>query len=77
MTPLRALIADDHPVFRDGIRALLEATPHTTVVGEATTGEEAVLLAAKVNYHRQRRWLEISHLEGALLPASAGYLDLP
>ncbi len=46
MSALSVLIADDHPVFRDGIRALLEATPGTTVVGEATTGEEAVSLAA-------------------------------
>lgn len=48
MTALSVLIADDHPVFRDGIRALLEATPNTNIVGEATTGEEAVSLAAKL-----------------------------
>src|SRR5215212_10098372 len=47
MSMLRVLIADDHPVFRDGIRTLLEATPNTEVVGEATTGEEAILLATK------------------------------
>ena len=47
MSTLRVLIADDHPVFRDGIRTLLEATPNTEVVGEATTGEEAILLAAQ------------------------------
>jgi DNA-binding NarL/FixJ family response regulator len=48
VNPLRVLIADDHPVFRDGIRALLETTPHTEVVGEAITGEEAVLLATEL-----------------------------
>jgi DNA-binding NarL/FixJ family response regulator len=42
---MRVLIADDHPLFRDGIRALLEATPGTSVAGEATNGEEAVHLA--------------------------------
>lgn len=47
MSTLRVLIADDHPMFRDGIRTLLEATPNTEVVGEATTGEEAILLAAQ------------------------------
>jgi DNA-binding NarL/FixJ family response regulator len=47
MSTLRVLIADDHPVFRDGIRSLLEATPNIEVVGEATTGEEAILLAAQ------------------------------
>lgn len=48
MTPLRVLIADDHPVFRDGIRALLEATAGVLVVGEATTGEEAATLAGQL-----------------------------
>lgn len=46
MSILRILIADDHPVFRDGLRALLEATPDLEVVGEAMTGEEAIQLAA-------------------------------
>jgi DNA-binding NarL/FixJ family response regulator len=46
MEPLRVLIADDHPLFRHGIVALLSATPDTEVVGEASTGEEAVSLAA-------------------------------
>jgi len=45
MSQLCILIADDHPVFRDGIRALLEVTPDIEVAGEATTGEEAVALA--------------------------------
>ena len=47
MAPLRVLIADDHPLFRSGLRALLGAVPDTTVVGEATTGEEAIALAAE------------------------------
>ena len=42
MEPLRVLVADDHPVFRDGLRALLAAAPDLEVVGEAATGEEAV-----------------------------------
>jgi DNA-binding NarL/FixJ family response regulator len=44
--PLLVLIADDHPLFRHGIVALLSATPEMEVVGEASTGEEAVGLAA-------------------------------
>ena len=36
------LIADDHPVFRLGLRKLLEAEPGLHVVGEAADGEEAV-----------------------------------
>jgi DNA-binding NarL/FixJ family response regulator len=48
MTPIRILIADDHPVFRFGLRALLNAMPDTEVVGDATTGEAAIALAADV-----------------------------
>ncbi len=46
MSPIRVLIADDHPVFRFGLRALLASEPATEVVGEATTGDEAIDLAA-------------------------------
>src|SRR6266702_105656 len=48
MSRIRVMIADDHPVFRYGLRALLlaEATM-MEVVGEATSGEEAVTLAAQ------------------------------
>ena len=42
MELLRILLADDHPVFRDGLRALLAAAPDVEVVAEAATGEEAV-----------------------------------
>ena len=45
MEPLRILLADDHPLFRKGMRALLTATSGLEVVGEATTGSEVVELA--------------------------------
>jgi DNA-binding NarL/FixJ family response regulator len=45
---IRVLIADDHPFFRDGLRVLLEATPDTELVGEATDGDEVVVLAAEL-----------------------------
>ena len=45
MEHIRILIADDHPVFRFGLRALLNAMPDTEVVGEVTTGDEVVTLA--------------------------------
>jgi DNA-binding NarL/FixJ family response regulator len=46
MESLRVLIADDHPLFRHGIQALLNATSDIEVVGEAKTGEEVIALAA-------------------------------
>jgi DNA-binding NarL/FixJ family response regulator len=42
---LRVLVADDHILFRDGLRALLGSSSATELVGEAATGEEAVALA--------------------------------
>ena len=48
MGPLRVLIADDHPLFRDGMRGLLATQPDMTVVAEATTGEEAVRLTGEL-----------------------------
>ncbi len=48
MQPLRVLIADDHPLFRHGLAALLSAEPDFELVGEATTGDEAIALAASL-----------------------------
>lgn len=42
---IRILIADDHPLFRNGVRALLESVEGMEVAGEASTGEEAVAMA--------------------------------
>ena len=48
MKTIRVLIADDHPVFRFGLRALLQAEADTEVVGEAIDGEQAVTLSAEL-----------------------------
>ena len=42
MAPIRLLIADDHPVVRDGLRAMLATQPDMELVGEAATGTQAV-----------------------------------
>lgn len=42
MTPLRVFLADDHAIFRDGLRALLQRHEGVEVVGEAGDGHEAV-----------------------------------
>ncbi|HEY7096536.1 MAG TPA: response regulator transcription factor [Terriglobales bacterium] len=43
--PIRIIIADDHPIFRDGLRRLLEAESDLKVIGEACDGSEAVRMA--------------------------------
>src|SRR5262245_11015125 len=48
MEQLTVLIADDHPVFRKGLRALLASMPAVMLVGEATDGAEAVRLAEQL-----------------------------
>jgi DNA-binding NarL/FixJ family response regulator len=45
MRPIRLLIADDHPVVRDGLRAMLATQPDMELVGEAATGTQAVAQA--------------------------------
>ncbi|QKW10358.1 response regulator transcription factor [Streptomyces sp. NA04227] len=45
--PIRLLLADDHPVVRAGLRAVLETEPGLLVVAEAATAEEAVTRAAR------------------------------
>lgn len=48
MESIRILLADDHAILRHGLRAMLESTPEFEVVGEATTGEEAVTRSAEL-----------------------------
>jgi DNA-binding NarL/FixJ family response regulator len=45
---LKTMIADDHPLFRDGMRGLLSTTDDIEVVGEAKSGEEAVELSSEL-----------------------------
>jgi DNA-binding NarL/FixJ family response regulator len=45
MESIRLLIADDHDLFREGLRALISATEDIELVGEAATGEEAIAIA--------------------------------
>ena len=45
---MKILIADDSPLFRKGLHALLRSFADAELVGEATTGEEAVALSARL-----------------------------
>ncbi|WP_079203455.1 response regulator transcription factor [Pseudomonas sp. CC6-YY-74] len=46
--PIRVALVDDHELVRDGLRALLTAMPQLEVVGEASSGAEALILVSQV-----------------------------
>ena len=46
--PIRLMIADDHSIFRDGLKKLIETQPDFTLVGEASDGIEAVKRAREL-----------------------------
>ncbi len=48
ISPTRLLIADDHPLVREGMRAMIAGEPDLEVVGEATDGAEAFELCRKL-----------------------------
>ena len=48
MQKIRVLIADDHPVFRFGLRSLISSTSEMEVIGEATNGDSAIELSASL-----------------------------
>ena len=48
MKTIRVLLADDHALFREGVRAILKSVPDIEIVGEAGTGQEALKLASNL-----------------------------
>jgi DNA-binding NarL/FixJ family response regulator len=64
MDMIRILIADDHTLFREGVRALLTATADTEVIGEAADGAEAVALALERQPDIILMDLQMPHVNG-------------
>lgn len=48
MKTIRVLLADDHALFREGVRAILKSVPDIEIVGEAGTGQDALKLASNL-----------------------------
>ena len=61
---IHILIADDHPVVRDGLRAMLSTQPDFEVVGEAVNGAEALQLAERLQPDVILLDLEMPDLDG-------------
>ncbi|HEX8033785.1 MAG TPA: response regulator transcription factor [Ktedonobacterales bacterium] len=47
--PIRLLIVDDHPIVRDGLRGIFASDPDIQVVGEASNGGDAIVLAGRLH----------------------------
>jgi NarL family two-component system response regulator LiaR len=63
-TPIHILLADDHPVVRDGLAAILSTQADFVVVGQASTGAEAVELAARLTPDVILLDLEMPEMDG-------------
>lgn len=66
---VRVVVADDHPVVRAGLRALLEAEPDLEVVGECGSGAEAVRMASELHPDVVLMDLKMPELDGAAATA--------
>ena len=64
MEKIRILLADDHPILREGLRAVLETQPDFEVIAEAANGHEAMRLALSLQPDILLLDLEMPQLDG-------------
>jgi len=65
MSSIRVVIADDHPVVCSGLQEMLKSQPDFEVVGEATSGREAITLVAQLSPDVLLMDLYMADLDGA------------
>lgn len=61
---VRILIADDHPIMRQGLRQIIEIEPHLTVVGEAANGSDALALIEELKPEVAILDVDMPHQDG-------------
>lgn len=77
MTSIRILIADDHPIVRDGLEAVLSTQPDFQVVGLAGDGEEALQMVTDLHPNVLLLDLEMPRLDGVATLQRLRTLALP
>ena len=73
---INIVISDDHALFREGLRKLLEAEPGISIVGEAVDGEETVKLVGELKPHILLLDLSLPKLSGLEVLAELGKLEI-
>jgi DNA-binding NarL/FixJ family response regulator len=74
---IRVVIADDHHLVRKGVRALLESEGDIEVVGEASTGQEAIDLVASHQPHVVIMDISMPRMDGTQAAEQILNMDIP